>query len=139
MSLRKTKTTAQEREAQNRLASVQQFIARLCSDFENSGFRPNRIVMQGLRSSLETIDGAVELLAGEDYSGALKLGNVAFLRAYFARSILDAEMTEHYLGESNFLELDGGVDDWEDFVSQQMKEMEEDVVNLRKEIANGLS
>lgn len=118
-----------------RLALVEQFLAKLKLDFEAAGFRRNRLVNDGITDGFELVDNAVEMLADESLVDADRICRVAWIRAHFARGILDAELTEHYLGEGVFLELDdGGTTDWRTFASEELAELQEEIVHLRKEI-----
>ncbi len=124
-----------ELKVMERLALVEQFLAKLKVDFEAAGFRRNRLVNDGIADGLNLVSNAVELLAEECYEDADRICRVAWIRAHFARAIFDAETTEHFLGEGVFLELDdGGTTDWRTFASEELAELQEEIVNLRKEI-----
>lgn len=135
MSQRKSRMAHQEKDVAGQIVQVQQLVERLSADFESVDFRPNKTVSEGIKRSIKAVDAAIEHLAAEEHAEALRKSNIALLHAYFARAILDAEMTEHYLGESNFLEIDGGMSDWKEFVTGEMRIIEEEIVALRQEIA----
>lgn len=116
------------------LASVEQYLEKLKIDFENSGFRPNELVREGIENGFSSVSEAVESLSEGDASEALKSSTIAWLQAYFARGIFDAEMAEHYLGEGDFLELDEQVGDWKAFVKTELNLLEDEILLLRKAI-----
>ncbi len=118
-----------------RLALVEQFLAKLKVDFEAASFRRNRLVNDGIADGLDLVSEAVDMLAEESYEDADRICRVAWIRAHFARGVFDAEMTEHFLGEGIFLELDdGSAIDWRTFASEELAELQEEIVLLRKEI-----
>lgn len=116
------------------LASVEQYLEKLKIDFENSGFRPNELVRDGIEAGFASVSDAVESLSEGEPSEAAKASTIAWLHAYFARGIFDAEMAEHYLGEGEFLELDEYVGDWNAFVKAELNILEEEIISLRKAI-----
>lgn len=118
------------------LTLVEQFLAKLKMDFESSGFRRNSVVDHGITRGLQEIDDAVEHLSNEEFQQADLSCRVAWLHAHFARGIFDAETTEHYLGEGVFLELDDEsvTKDWRKFAAEELADLQEDIVKLRKEI-----
>ncbi len=121
-----------------RLTLVEQFLAKLKLDVDSSGFRRNRVVDDGIARGLQEIEEAVEHLAEDDFQKADTACRVAWLHAHFARGIFDAETTEHYLGEGVFLEIDDQYEavgkDWRKFAAEELADLQEDIVNLRKEI-----
>lgn len=123
---------------QTELASVQLFLARLKNDLEASGFRPNKVVTDGIAKSFTILESAIDSMAHAELNPALRASKVAWIHAFFARAVLDAEMTEQYLGDQNFLELkraSADTDmDWREFVEKELGELEEQVILLREEI-----
>lgn len=125
-----------ELKVMEKLTLVEQFLAKLKLDFESSGFRRNHVVDDGITRGLQEIDDAVEYLSNEEFQKADLSCRVAWLHAHFARGIFDAETTEHYLGEGVFLELgdDDVGKDWRKFAAEELADLQEDIVKLRKEI-----
>lgn len=119
-----------------KLTLVEQFLAKLKIDVESSGFRRNHVVENGITSGLNEIDDAVEHLSNEEFQEADLACRIAWLHAHFARGIFDAETTEHYLGEGVFLELDDESigKDWRKFAVEEISDLEEELVKLRKQI-----
>jgi hypothetical protein len=125
-----------ELKVMEKLTLVEQFLSKLKIDFDSCGFRRNRVVDDGITRGLQEIDDAVEHLANEDFQKADVACRVAWLHAHFARGIFDAETTEHYLGEGIFLELGDELvtKDWRKFAAEELADLQEDIVKLRKEI-----
>ena len=98
-------TRPESRFVERELASIQRFLARLNGDLEAAGFSPNKVVTEGIKRSESVLLAAIESMAESQLMPALRASKVAWLHAFFARSILDAEMTEQYIGDQNFLEL----------------------------------
>ena len=119
-----------------RLALVEQSLAKLKSDFEAAAFRRNRVVEDGITRGFDVVGIAVEKLAEEELEEADRCCEAAWLHAQFARGIFDAETTEHYLGEGVFLELDDEISDWRKFALEEMAGLESHIISLRKEIAD---
>ncbi len=117
-----------------RIAAIEQFLEALKNDLESAEFRPNEIVKNNLDKGWKEIERAVASFSSEKLECSERASSLAWLHAYFARSIFDAEVTEHYLGEGDFLELDDTMDDWREFVFEELKLMEQDIVALRNEI-----
>jgi len=117
-----------------RLAIVEQFLAKLKADVDASVFRRSRVVEDGITSGFDEINDAVEHLSEEELEDADRSCKVAWLHAQFARQIFDAEMTEHYLGEGDFLEIGDDISDWHKFAHDEILALEEDIVSLRKDI-----
>jgi|AGTN01.2.fsa_nt_gi hypothetical protein len=130
----KRKKKSDNLQVMRNLASVEQYLEKLKIDFENSGFRPNELVRDGIEDGFAAVSDAVESLSEGYSSDAAKASTIAWLHAYFARGIFDAEMAEHYLGEGDFLELDEQVDDWKAFVKAELVVLEEEILTLRKAI-----
>jgi len=126
-----------ELKVMEKLTLVEQFLAKLKLDFDTCGFRRNRVVDDGITRGLQEIEEAVEHLSNEEFQEADVACRVAWLHAHFARGIFDAETTEHYLGEGVFLELgddEAIIKDWRKFAAEELADLQEDLVKLRKEI-----
>lgn len=119
------------------LASIQRYIALLKADLDAAGFSPNKVVIEGIAKSQSVLDKAIDFLAETKSGKAWRYSKVAWIHALFARVILDAEMTEQYLGDQNFLELKDSDDDWEAFVETELGCLEEEIIKLREEIRGG--
>lgn len=118
------------------LASIQRYIALLKADLDAAGFSPNKVVIEGISKSQTVLDKAIDFLAETKSGKAWRYSKVAWIHA-LARVILDAEMTEQYLGDQNFLELKDSDDDWEAFVETELGCLEEEIIKLREEIRGG--
>lgn len=127
-------TRPESRFVERELASVQRFLERLKNDLEAAGFSPNRVVTDGIARSNSVLLTAIESMAQSQLTPALRASKVAWLHAFFARSILDVEMTEQYLGDQNFLELKKPEVAWREFVEKELAELEEEIIKLRKEV-----
>jgi hypothetical protein len=123
-----------ELKVMERLAHAEQFLARLKADFESCGFRRNKLVEDGIADGMAQIDLAVEHLSNEEIEDADRACRVAWLAAHFVRGIFDAEMTEHYLGEGVFLDLDVDIPDWRKFAAEEMARLQEEIVLFRKQL-----
>lgn len=119
------------------LASIQRYIALLKADLDAAGFSPNKVVIEGISKSQTVLGKAIDFLAETKSGKAWRYSKVAWIHALFARVILDAEMTEQYLGDQNFLELKDSDDDWEAFVETELGCLEEEIIKLREEIRGG--
>ncbi len=127
-------TRPESRFVERELASIQRFLARLNGDLEAAGFNPNKVVTEGIKRSESVLLAAIESMAESQLMPALRASKVAWLHAFFARSILDAEMTEQYLGDQNFLELKKPETEWREFVEKELAELEEEIIKLREEV-----
>lgn len=127
-------TRPESRFVERELASIQRFLARLNGDLEAAGFSPNKVVTEGIKRSESVLLAAIESMAESQLMPALRASKVAWLHAFFARSILDAEMTEQYLGDQNFLELKKPETEWREFVEKELAELEEEIIKLREEV-----
>lgn len=127
-------TRPESRFVERELASIQRFLARLNGDLEAAGFSPNKVVTEGIKRSESVLLAAIESMAESQLLPALRASKVAWLHAFFARSILDAEMTEQYLGDQNFLELKKPETEWREFVEKELAELEEEIIKLREEV-----
>lgn len=119
-----------------RLAAVEQYLQSLRTEFENAEFRENDLVKEHLQSGFAKVSKAVSHYAEGESQESQRASSIAWLHAYFARSIFDAETTEHYLGESDFLELAEPIEDWRKFVDDEFAAMEKDILELRNDIQN---
>ena len=117
------------------LASVQRFVLTLKDDLDAAGFIPNKVVTDGIKKSGEILTAAIDSMAQDNLVSSLRASKVAWIHAVFARSVLDAEMTEQYLGDRNFLELKKtNQENWKEFVEKELGELEEEIISLREEI-----
>ena len=120
------------------LASIQQFVTRLKDDLDSAGFLPNNVVAEGITKSRAILESAIDSMARNELVTSLRASKVAWLHALFARMIFDAEMTEQYLGEKNFLELKDQPDShWREFVESELASLEEEIIALRKDLKGG--
>lgn len=119
---------------QSELASIQNFILRLQEDIQSAGFNPNKVVTDGVFRSSKLLEIAIDDMACEHFQRSVLNSKIAWIHAFFARSVLDSDMTEQYLGDQNFLELKGESPDWEKFVEQELGELEEEIIKVRNEI-----
>lgn len=117
------------------LASVQRFVLTLKDDLDAAGFVPNKVVVDGIKKSREVLELAIDSMASDNLVSSLRASKVAWIHAFFARSVLDAEMTEQYLGDQNFLELKKTKEgNWKEFVEKELSQLEEEIICLREEI-----
>ena len=92
------------------------------------------MVIDGIQKSRHFVETAIDSMADEELSQSLRTSKVAWIHAFFARSVLDTEMTEQYLGDQNFLALENPDRDWRKFVEKELAELEEEIIEIRKEI-----
>lgn len=128
-------SSLENHQLETELASIQQFITKLKNDLDSAGFLPNKVVTEGIQKSKNLLDSAIESMSQNELVSSLRASKVAWIHAFFARSIFDAEMTEQYLGEQNFLELKKETHgNWREFVESELADLEEEIIQLREEI-----
>jgi hypothetical protein len=91
--------------AVDRLARLELLWSKLQQDYEAATYHQNPIVADCINAASDELYEATQHLFSERFDEAMSLEEVAWLRINFARQVLDADAVEHFLGESDYLEL----------------------------------
>ncbi len=88
------------------LALIEENLDEIDKEHETaSAYHRSELVEVSRDNAQAALKEAVQFLALEDFSQAEREASAAWFYTDFARNILDAEFTEHHLGEDVFLDL----------------------------------
>jgi len=120
-----------------KLVGLEQYVAKLEADHEEAkSYRNNELVDETLSRASESLRLAFNHISKRNFAEANQAMEIAWLNANFGRQLVDADLVEHVLGESKFLELDDGQEraDWTNTLMQELTTLETLIVSLRNRI-----
>lgn len=118
----------------NRLATVELALSKLDTDYQEATYRQNPLVANCIKSAREELESAFESLFNENLQTAFDLAAIAWLHTDFGRQVIDAEVIEHILGESDYLELSEIGIPWENKAKHHFSVLEQELQRIRAEV-----
>jgi hypothetical protein len=108
--------------------------SKLRQDYDSATYRQNSLVLDSIEKAGDDLALALERLFKEEFDSALRLVQVAALRIDFGRKIFEADAIEHFLGESDYLDLTQSKDLLDAGIDQLFDELEKEVLRLQSAI-----
>jgi len=88
------------------LARIEKDLLRLKEEFRSATFQKSTLVEELIAQSEEELKDAFNEMMEGTVDASKELADVVFLRVTFARKLFEGDVSEHLLGEDDFLNLD---------------------------------
>jgi hypothetical protein len=108
--------------------------SKLRQDYDSATYRQNPLVLDSIEKAGNDLALALHRLINEEFDSAMRLIQVAALRIDFGRKIFEADAMEHFLGESDYLELTQSEDMLGADVNRLFDELEKEILRLQSAI-----
>lgn len=118
-----------------RLASVETELLWLESAFQAADFHKNRLVEESIKQASEEFQDAVNELTAGNIQAALELADVVWLRVVYARKLLEGDVSEHLLGEDDYLNLERSSTPTDGLMGQYFSELCALIEKLRERLS----
>lgn len=117
------------------MAQVEQILQDISRDHRAAAdYHQSELVETSRDNGRSALSEAIKLLSRGQEKEALRLTKAAWFYARFARNILDAEATEHLLGDNFFFDLVQSRAELKSQIAKTMRELKTEIVSLAEQI-----